>query len=381
MIQFIHHILLGIILFYSLNGITQSMNSIELHFQIYDQGICYPMEQSVKYNSSQHLKTKTVLQSSAYYSTIYAEVISKDTADIKPQINHELQSSSLKFNPNLDYELIIYKYDGFDRAEHESMVIKISKLDYNAQLIIPFKKGEYNLDELKYFKDLDSNTQPNFREITKDKDLKNNLNLDSTAYFLKGDIKAEYYKISGNFPLYFVKEFDSLNKDLHAQGLRLLTNYNHITEQSYQSIWADSDNTKYGYWEYFENVKCVKHEFWAPAMSHQYTYYPSGHLKTSIDLGRSNNSAKYTYYLENGLIIEESEKIEQTRQYLIKSNIYSKDGTLVQINTFKSLNGFTKQDLYKREIFYPSGKIKIEEILQGTYLIKYYNEDGTEKRK
>ncbi|RYM33335.1 hypothetical protein ERX46_10345 [Brumimicrobium glaciale] len=380
MIRIIQYILFGTFLLNSTNGFSQSTNTVELNIQFYDQGICYPMEISSKYPSSQHLKTKTILQSSAYYSTLYAEVISKDTADLKPQSNHELQASSMQFNPELTYELIVYKYNGFDRSEPEAMVIKISKLKNDTQLIIPFKKGDFDLQEMEFFKELETNSPPKFKSI-EDKEIKNKLKLDSTAYFSNGSIKANYYIVADNFPLYFVKEFDSINRNSYAQGLSLLTNYNLKLEQPYKTIWEDSGNTKYGYWEYFENGKRIKHELWASAMSHQYIWYSSGILKSSMEFGRTNNTAKYTYYLENGLIKEQSIKVDKTRQYIIKSNIYSSNGTLIQINTFKSLDGYTKHDLYKREIFYPSGKIKMEEILEGSYNIKYFNEDGTTKSK
>jgi hypothetical protein len=103
--------------------------------QTYDEGICYPVTKSNFYSTSRYQKSKLVLQSGTYYSTIYAEIISLDSADLDPQSNHKLQSSSLKFNPTLTYELVISRNDGFDKTDPEKMVIKISKLEKDAQLI------------------------------------------------------------------------------------------------------------------------------------------------------------------------------------------------------------------------------------------------------
>ncbi|PWH86863.1 hypothetical protein [Brumimicrobium oceani] len=381
MIRNILYILVGIFLFFSTHGLSQKADAVELHIQFYDRGVCYPMQTSHKYPGSKYLKTKSIFKSLAYHSRFYIEVISSDTADLKPKFNHELKSSSLRLNPNLDYELIIYRYEGFDITENELMTIKISKLGQDAQLILPFKKGVFNLKEMKYFKELKQDTLPNFKAVNTENEIKNRLELDSTAFYSNGAVKAEYYTLADNYPLYFVKEFDSIHKDKYAQGLRLLTSYNLNAESIYKSIWSNSDNTKYGYWEYFENDKPVKHELWASIISEKYVWFSSGKLKTKIDFGGYNKSKKYTHYLENGLIREESKKIDQTNQYRVISNLYSSDGTLIQRNTYDTFDGFTKQNLYKREVFYPSGNIKMEEILMGTYNIKNYKEDGTAKNK
>ena len=159
----------------------------------------------------------------------------------------------------------------------------------------------------------------------------------------------------------------------------MISNYNQQTLNSQQSIWANPDNTKYGYWEYFENGKRVKHEMWMSVLQEKYEWYPSGKLKFISHYGHYNKEKKHVFYLENGSIMEEFHFQTKTRRSFIKSYEYSSLGKIILINTYNSINGITKQGLQKREVFYPSGKLKMMENFTGGYQIKYYNEDGTER--
>jgi len=378
MIRFIQYFLFSSILLYSTNGYSRDTNSIALHIQLYNAGICMPMLPSVYYGTSIDQKTKSVLQSGSYYSTIYAYVNSPDNAHLMPQSNHLLQSSSLQFNPNLDYELVFLRYDGMNRNTPDSMIIKISKLDQDSQVILDFKKGNFTLKKMKLFENIKTNVDPDFRSIEKI-DFKNTLKLDSTANFKNGKKKAKYYIVSENYPLYYVQEFDSVNPGSYSQDFRLLQNYNSPVAMIRQPVWANLESTKYGYWEYFENDKRIKHELWASVRQQKFEWYPSGRLKSETFLGQANKPMTYKYYLENGDLKEEFQTQSATQKSSIKTYKYSIQGALILINTYNSSNGITKQGLRKREIFYPSGKLKMEENYGGTYTIKYYNEDGTER--
>lgn len=361
-------------------GLSQDTNQVKLHIQLYSQGICIPMMAANSYSTSKYRHTKSVLQSGAYYSNIFAFVNSPDSAHLNPTVNHQLQSSSVSFNPELDYELVIIRYEGFNRVEPDSMVIKISKLKQDAQLIIPFKKGHYALHKMDFYKPLKSNTPPNFKAVEQ-KDFKIKLKLDSTAYFPNGDPKAKYYQLYKNYPLYYVVEFDPVQFTHYSQGLRLVHAGNQIGLQGYQSVWASSDNTKYGYWEYYEDDKVVKHEMWASFCQGKYEWYPAGQLKSATELGQSNKKRSYTRYLENGKILEDYQINPATRYGEITVYSYSSKGVLLLKTTHHSSNGITKQGIVKRALFYPSGQLKIEENFIGTYTIKYFNEDGSQRIK
>jgi antitoxin component YwqK of YwqJK toxin-antitoxin module len=379
MIRLIQGFLTVGLLLHSLNGFTQDTNTVELHIQVYDKGVCTPLIPSIYYSTSKYQRTKSVFQGGSYYSTIYVGVNSTDSAHLLPQNNHQLLSSSLRFNPKLDYELVILHYDGFNRNSPDSTVIKISKLDKNAQLIIPLKKGKYDLKKMKYFKELKSNLAPDFRSVER-KEFKNTLKLDSVARYTNGEKKAKYYIIADNFPLYFVQEFDSIHPSDYAQGYHL-KNHNGGIAYPGTPIWSNAASSKYGYWEYFENDKIVKHELWASMLQEKYEWYPSGQLKYATQYGHSNKENGHVFYLENGNIKEEFRMQTTTQSSYLKTYAYSSKGKIAILTTYNSINGLTKQDLQKRELFYPSGQLKMEENYVGAYTIKYYNEDGTERIK
>src|SRR5690554_4272978 len=275
MIRIIQYIILSVLVFRAALGFGQDSRTVALHIQFYDEGVCTPMLISNHYSTSLYQKEKSVLMSGSYFSTIYIGVISSDSADLEPITNHELQSSSLRFNPRLDYEIIVYRYNGFDRSSPDTMLIKFSKLDKDAQLILPFKKGDYVLQKMKYFKELERNATPDFKSVEK-KEIKNTLQLDSTAYFPNGKTKANYFVVAANFPLYYVREFDSINPSIYSQGFHLLSNYNGKQVQLNKSVWHNPANTKYGYWEYFENGKRIKHEMWVSVLQQKFEWYSSG---------------------------------------------------------------------------------------------------------
>ena len=231
---------------------------------------------------------------------------------------------------------------------------------------------------MKFYKALNSDESPNFR-AEKSLPFKNTLKLDSTAYFPNGKKKANYYLVTANFPLYYVQEFDSINPNSYAQGFRMMSNYLVRGAPMNQSIWDNSENTKYGYWEYVENGKRIKHEMWASMCQQKFEWYPSGQLKSATHYGQSNKELKHSYYLQNGAIKEEFHVQSATRNSFIKSYAYSAKGIVILITTYHSINGISKQKLQKRELFYPTGKLKMEENYVGTYTITYYNEDGTKR--
>ena len=265
------------LLFNAIIGYSQSSQTVELHFQLHNEGICLPMQKSIYYNTSRYRPIKSALQSGVYYSTIYAFVHSLDSGDLSPQTNHKLQSSSLQLNPKLDYELVFLRYNGFNKLNPDSMIIHITKLDQNAQLVLPFKKGNFMLQEMNYFQKLDSNTTPTF-SYKGSSPFKFTLKLDSIARYPNGKTKVKYYKIADNFPLHYVQEFDSLNPTTYAQGFRLLMHPPGLENNVKQAVWANAENTKYGYWEYIENGKRLKHEMWASMLQARFEWYPIGRL-------------------------------------------------------------------------------------------------------
>ena len=231
---------------------------------------------------------------------------------------------------------------------------------------------------MKFFKTIGKNSLPDFQK-TKNKELTNGLKLDSTAYYKNGKKKAKYYRFSDNFPLYFVKEFDSLISGTYSQGFRLISNYK-INQIGYNpSINSNPDVTKYGYWEYFVDEEKVKHELWASMLQEQFEWYPSGQLKFKAEFASYNKQKCHYKYLENGDIKEEFLSQTTKRISVIRSYNYSSSGKLILINTYSSPNGIMKKELLKRELFYPSGKLKMAENFVGTYTIKYYKEDGAER--
>ena len=379
MIRIIQYIFLCSSLLFSSLLFSQDTNSVQLHMQLFDQGICLPMLESDYYSTSQYQNTKSVFKVGAYYSTIHVYIDSPDSANLFPKTNHQLQAGSLKFNPKKDYQLVIVRSVGFNRNSPDSMVIKISKLEKDAQLIIPFQKGTFTLHKMKYYKELNAGESANFVN-EESLPFKINLKIDTTTYYTNGNKKANYYKFAPNFPLYFVQEFDSLYPNKYAQGFHLMTNYPkpNFSSFSYSTIWNNPNITKYGYWEYFENEKRLGLEMWASFLQQKYEWYPSWKIKYESNFGQTNKLSKHTVYLENGAIKEEFWAQTHTQRSEIKSYVYSPEGTIILIKTYDSNNGITKQGLTKRELFYPSGKRKMVEVLGNNYNIKYYNEDGKE---
>lgn len=367
-------------------GRAQQAETVKLHLQLYNQGICIPMSVSSSYNAYPNQKNKTVFSCGSYYSTITISINSKDTADITPLANHKLQSASLQLHTESTYELTITRSNGFNRNEPEIMQIQISKLNSDAQLLIPFKKGSYELEKMKYFKKLRKNAIPDFLNINKE--IKNELKLDSTAYFSNGKVKAKYYSLYDNFPLKYIREFDSINSENYAQGFRLMIQTHSLYKANNKPVWGNTDAAKYNYWEYIENGVRVKHEFWAGTIKEQFEWYPSGQLKAEnyYDRGHYNpyyNSQSrilnHALYLENGNKKQEFYTNLSTRSTFLENYSYSSEGKLVLLSTYSSSNGVTLQELQKRVLFYPSGQIKMEENFLGTYTITYYNEDGSQK--
>jgi hypothetical protein len=379
--RIIQYIFYSVILLQSALVIAQESNSVELHFQIYDEGICIPMSINYHHNSTKNQEKRLVFNTGFNLNRFYVSIKVKDSSDLKPNTNHKLKSSSLTLKSNLDYEIEILKYSNTDGKEEKKMNIKVSELKSDAQVIILLNKGEYKLNEMKHFKLIERNTSPDFKSKDR-KAIKHTLKLDSTSYYANKKKKANFYIFPGTNNLYFTEEFDSINERKNAQGVRLIQpNHNNLV-WSKQSVWADSDNTKCGYWDYFENDTLAKHELWASVIQERFEWYPEGQLKSESYFVRSNDELKHAYYLKNGAIKEIFTVDPTTKLSQIKTYAYSPDGTVVLINTYKSLNGIIKQGLIKRELFYPSGKLKMEENLgQRNYSIKYYNEDGTERNK
>src|SRR5690606_15592077 len=103
------------------------------------------------------------------------------------------------------------------------------------------------------------------------------------------------------------------------------------------------------------------HELWASVPQEKFEWYASGELKSESYYGHYSQVMSFVHYLENGLIKEEFSGQSQTSSGLLKSYNYSPHGDLILIDSYKSSNGITKQELYKRELFYPNGKIKMKE--------------------
>ncbi len=364
--------------FLSLFGFGQDKNTAYLHLQVYSEGICMPMSASNYYSTSKFHNTKSVLQSGAYYSTVNVYINSKDSGDLNPSSNHELRSSSIAFNPKLEYEMVITRIIGYHQPDPDSMVIKIPKLDSDAQVLFNFVEGSFRLEEMKYFKKIPLSPLPDFKRADREP-YKNTLKLESTTYFSNGKTKAKYYIIGENFPLFYAVEYDSLNPSTFAQGFRFKPYDNAPFVAKNQPIWTTA-NTKYGYWDYYDNEQFVKHEMWAGVLQQVFEWYPSGQLKFCNYLEQSTTEKKQVRYLENGSIQEEFYLAKPYNQPQLKYYAYSPEGILLLISTFKSSNGISKDALIKRELFYPSGKLKMEENWVSTYAIKYYNEDGTERK-
>ena len=360
-------------------GLSQGTKRKTLHLQVYTEGVCLPMTKAVNYEVNRTRIAKNLLQSYGYYSTIYAIINSKDSGDFNPQSNHQLQSSSISLDSERQYELILLNYRGFIHPNPDSMVISISKLETDAQVIIAFKKGRFSLKKMKLYKKLNPEQFPNFNSLNKAVS-RNTLKLDSMAYFKNGKIKAKYYRFADNFPLYFVEEFDFINPRTYSCGFRLIQNYSSPFGYQNKPIWGNTDVTKYGYWKYFVNGEKIGHELWASTLQEKYQWHSNGQLKYASKIGYSNKPRYYICYHESGKIKEEFIAKTTKNNPSIKKYHYSKEGKLLLINTYYSNNGISKQSLIKREIFYPSGKLKMEENFLRVYTIKYYNEDGTERK-
>ena len=380
MIRLIQNSIFLLTLLLSIEALGRDTNNIELHLQLYDQGVCFPLRTSQNYSTSKHQKVKYVFQCGSYYSTIHVYVESRDSADLQPQENHQFQSSSLKFNPKLKYKLVIVRTRGFGNTKPDSMVVLVEKLQQAAQVRISFKKGSYKLEKLDSFEKIKTNAAPNFTREAQFR-MKKVLKLDSTAYYNNGEKKTEYYIYEKNFPFYYVQEFDSLNPLNIARGFRMLSQYkNPQLARPYQlSVWNNSDYSKYDYWEYYEGDRLVKHELWSSRLQQSFEWYPSGRLKSKIEWDNSNKLVKYSRYLESGLIKEKLIPTRGANTAEIEYYIYSSDGELVQINTYHSDGGMEKREMKRRSVFYPSGQLKMEEQFGRHYTIKYYNEDGTNR--
>lgn len=382
MIRFIQLTLLSFTFLYSTLCSGIQTDTVKLHIQVFNKGICIPMLKSTYYSTSRFQNSKSVFQAGSYYSTIYAYINSTDTTDLHPLPNHKLQSSSLQLNPKKDYELVLLRYRGFDKSNPDSMLIKIKNLSSDAQVIIPFKKGKFELHKMNFFKKLNTNTLLNFQKI-EHKAFKLKLKLNKVTRFSNENVKANYFFVSKGFPLYYVQEFDSTNATNYVQGFLLIldTNQTKAFPNQSLSVWRDNRNTRYGYWEYYENGKRTKHELWASQLQEQFEWYPSGQLKVEMYIDQYGKGIQRKHFLEDGTIKEEAYTNPKTRKYTIKQYTYSQTGNLVMVTAFDSPNGVIKQGLQSRTLFYPSGQLKMEENFIGTYNIKYYNQDGTERNK
>lgn len=372
----IHFFLLILILCTSVQGKCQDTNSVELHFQVFDKGICMPMARSEYYNASRFYDSKAIFKSSAYYSTMHIYLDSKDSAELLPMVNHMTQSSSIRLNPNLKYRLVLLNTNGFFRTEQDSMVIDINKLSDDSQVELTFKKGKFSLDDFESFRKLNKNEVPDFSS-EEEVNYKRKLKLDSTTYYENGKVQAKYFNIYKGYPLCFVQEFDSVNPQIYSQGCRLSPFTNDQSTGRY-SVWSNDNTTKYGYWEYFENGIRTKHEYWASVLTNQYEWYNSGKLKSCTNYARANKENMHEFYHENGKLKESFFMGSRNQQSELKRYSYSPEWKLIMITSYNSATGKTTQGVQKRKIFYPSGQLKMEENFISTYSIKYYNEDGTE---
>jgi antitoxin component YwqK of YwqJK toxin-antitoxin module len=264
------------------------------------------------------------------------------------------------------------------RINPDSMVINISKMASDAQVMISFQKGKFNLKGMKNFKTIKG--VPNFQKEDQHPP-KTNLKLDSTAYFTNGKTKAIYYKVAPNYPLHYVQEFDSVNPNSYAHGYQVIQPTAHSWMPKQTPIWKSAYQNKSGYWEYIKNGKRTKLEMWASLLKEKYEWYPSGQLKKVTRYSAAHLVLKHTYYNPKGLILEEYTAKTKRQNASLKIYSYSSTGQLIMASTYHSSNGIIPQGLQKRTIYYPTGQLKMEENFVGSYSIKYYSKDGKEVQK
>ncbi|RFC53161.1 hypothetical protein [Brumimicrobium aurantiacum] len=358
----------------------QNDNTSQLHIKLVHDGITYPLIVSNNYPTSKNYKIRTVFSTSTYYSRIYILLKSKDTSDVFPKENHKIQSGRLSLKSDQNYQLKIIKQDGFNLNIQDSMVISIKKLEKDAQLILDFKKGKYQLEKMKTFQTLKKSELPHFNSYNF-QEHKIKLKLDSTAYFKNGNVSVKYFLVTKNFPLIYVQEFDSINPSKFAQGFRLITAYKHPQgPQINLGNWTQNSNNKYGYWEYFQNENKYKHEFWSSVLLESYEWFNPKKLKEVYTFQQRNYNTTIKVYFKNGLLKSEFTRIHQPYSAELKEYNYNEEQNLILLNVYHSDDGILKNKLKKRLIYYPTGKLKMEEKFDSQYNIKYYNEDGTERK-
>lgn len=379
MSTFIRQLILGLAFLYAGQAMGEKDRLFStLHLQIWDEGVCTAMLPSPSHAYFRYKNTKHVLQSANYHSMLYAYVISKDSGDLNPKVNHQNQSSSLQFKPLLSYELLFLRSQGFDKSKPDSMVIEVSNLTQDAQVMIPFKKGKFKLRKMRHFKTIQKNPQFN---LTTWPPFKLSLKLDSTAYYINGKPKVKYYQVAPNFPLFYVQMYDSLDPSKIAQGYQLIQPHQRTWNSLKVPVIGNAFQSKYGYWEYYQKGKRTRHELWSAVLKEKYEFFANSQLKSESYYGNAQRETKHVYYNMKGAILEEYVAKSNKQKESLKIYTYSTMGSLVILSIYNSANGITKQGLQKRSLYYPSGKLKMEESFSPTYHIKYYNEDGTQKSK
>ncbi|PKR79805.1 hypothetical protein CW751_13320 [Brumimicrobium salinarum] len=349
-------------------------NEHQLHFQLKSNGISIPLIKSNRYETTQIGEIKKVFESGTYYRLFEVEVITNDTSDLVPVSNHKWQSAALTLRVKEKYQVIISSSEGNLNQAPKKMILDISHFKNNAQVVIDFKKGEFELKKLESYSIID--TVPNF-EVKKGDEVKINLKAHQTFRFSNGEKKAVYYKLSEDFPLYYVQEFDSIQQGKFAQGMRLIQGeLSDINSECNTPLTSEEHQNKYGYWEYFAENAMVKLAYFSYNLREKYEWFPIGELKSELIINNANKIQKNVSYLENGQI--KSELLQQNggNQYRITYNFYLDNGKLIMRKVYHSSNGINKEKLIERTTFYDSGELRMHETLGKNYNIRKYDKDG-----
>jgi hypothetical protein len=376
--QYLYLLFLGICFYPCQNTFAEDTNSVALHLQIYNEGICLPLVPNQPGNTTPKNYPIQVFESGGYYRNFFVSIKSDTPTAFSPRVNHLLQAGVIQLKPNTNYEILLVRYHGFNNAQPDTMRIKVKELTNNAQVMLGFKQGTFSLNKIKSFKKLTKNTDSSF-DRSDENQFENTLKIERTTHYANGNLKVRVYRLAENFPLKYVQEFDSLFPENYAQGYRMEVAQAGINRRL-SSIWKTGDVTKYGYWEYFEEGKRIKLELWQTYPQKQFEWHKSGELKKETHFGAINKVDRHKEYTADGKVIIEFERSATAQQDgIMDCYLFTENGMLAMCNSYASSNGVTRKDLVKRVVYYPSGQPKMEERFEGGYTVKNYNEDGTEK--
>ncbi len=359
-------------------------NTVKLYLQVCNQGVIVPLYKSNSYmlypNEHQQL-----FACESYYHTLNISIRTKDSTHLNPTSDHKLQAGLIEINKDQEYELEISRKKGFDNTSGlEYMKVQISKLNTNGQVIIPFKEGAYKLKEMKFFDPLDLGESPDF--FSSRAAFKNEMKLDSTSHYTNGSVKAKYFIQYPNYPLYYVEEFDSISKEMTAAGFRMLIKQVDYWAINKKAVWSNTNLNKYGYWEYFKEGVRTKHELWAGGLMEEFHWYSVGKLKyefhqsTPYPQNKDSEVLKFAHYLSNGNMDHRCFSNNSNRSSFLEFYTYDNKGRILLLERYSCIDGISPEKLIHRSLYYPNGQLKMSEEIKPSYQIKYFNNDGTEKK-